>query len=314
MSSPIPSYPKVYNLGHAAIKDLFDGDVVVQEKVDGSQFSFALSGSEADGPFPVMRSKGAPVFPGTADKLFAPAADTVLQLVDKLIPGWVYRGEVISKPKHNTLTYGRVPAGSVILFDVEVSDGTFMSPGELKDEADRLGLEAVPVILELYDGKVPGDRVGVDHIRKLLELESCLGGCLIEGVVIKNHSRFGVDGKFLAGKHVSEAFKETHRKAWKESNPSKADVVEHLIEELRQPARWAKAVQHLRERGELTGTPRDIGPLIKEVQTDISAEEREYISERLLTWALPKVLRGASGGVAEWYKQQLLEAQFEEAS
>lgn len=33
------SYPKVYNFGHRAIVDLMDGPVVVQEKVDGSQFS-----------------------------------------------------------------------------------------------------------------------------------------------------------------------------------------------------------------------------------------------------------------------------------
>jgi ATP-dependent RNA circularization protein (DNA/RNA ligase family) len=307
--SPIPSYPKVYNLGHPALDQLLDGEVVVQEKVDGSQFSFILSAEDGE---TYCRSKGAPLYEGTADKLFAAAVETA-RTADLHI-GWVYRGEVIAKPKHNTLTYGRVPAGNVILFDVEYEEGRFLSPPELRKEAERIGLEAVPVLLEKFNGTVPGDEVTLEHTRKLLELESCLGGALIEGVVIKNHGRWGKDGKFLAGKHVSEAFKETHSKAWKASNPSKQDVVEHLIEELRQPARWAKAVQHLRERGELTGTPRDIGPLIKEVQTDISAEEREYIAERLLGWALPKVLRGASGGVAEWYKQQLLEAQFEEAS
>ena len=32
----LPSYPKVWNLGHPHIENLFDGPVVVQEKVDGS--------------------------------------------------------------------------------------------------------------------------------------------------------------------------------------------------------------------------------------------------------------------------------------
>jgi len=47
------SYPKVYNLGHAAIVHLFDEPVTVEEKVDGSQFSFALIDGELS-----ARSKG----------------------------------------------------------------------------------------------------------------------------------------------------------------------------------------------------------------------------------------------------------------
>jgi len=33
------SYPSIYNLGHRYLGDLLDGPVVVEEKVDGSQFS-----------------------------------------------------------------------------------------------------------------------------------------------------------------------------------------------------------------------------------------------------------------------------------
>jgi hypothetical protein len=36
------SYPKLYAMGHRAIADLLLDDVIVQEKVDGSQFSFGL--------------------------------------------------------------------------------------------------------------------------------------------------------------------------------------------------------------------------------------------------------------------------------
>jgi len=32
------SYPKIYALGHAAIIELLDGEISVEEKVDGSQF------------------------------------------------------------------------------------------------------------------------------------------------------------------------------------------------------------------------------------------------------------------------------------
>ena len=36
------SFPSVYAVGHAALADLFLDDVIVEEKVDGSQFSFGL--------------------------------------------------------------------------------------------------------------------------------------------------------------------------------------------------------------------------------------------------------------------------------
>jgi ATP-dependent RNA circularization protein (DNA/RNA ligase family) len=39
----ILSYPSIYALGHRAIRELFDGPVVVEEKIDGSQFSFGVS-------------------------------------------------------------------------------------------------------------------------------------------------------------------------------------------------------------------------------------------------------------------------------
>ena len=36
------SYPSIFNLGHKAIQNLLTVDVNVEEKVDGSQFSFGL--------------------------------------------------------------------------------------------------------------------------------------------------------------------------------------------------------------------------------------------------------------------------------
>lgn len=33
------SYPSIFNLGHKAVKTLFDTEVLIKEKVDGSQFA-----------------------------------------------------------------------------------------------------------------------------------------------------------------------------------------------------------------------------------------------------------------------------------
>ncbi len=46
-------------------------------------------------------------------------------------------------------------------------------------------------------------------------------------------------------------------------------------------ARWMKAIQHLRDSGELTNTVKDIGPIIKEIQADVKREEYEIIMEQL---------------------------------
>jgi hypothetical protein len=51
------SYPKVYNMGHAAIADLLLDDVLVEEKVDGSQFSFGVFEHPEQGRVLKCRSK-----------------------------------------------------------------------------------------------------------------------------------------------------------------------------------------------------------------------------------------------------------------
>lgn len=42
LSTSWHSYPKSLNVGHKLAEKLFDGPVVIQEKVDGSQFSFGV--------------------------------------------------------------------------------------------------------------------------------------------------------------------------------------------------------------------------------------------------------------------------------
>ena len=149
---------------------------------------------------------------------------------------------------------------------------------------------------------------------ELLDRTSVLGGQKIEGVVIKNYLRFGMDKKILIGKYVSEAFKEVHQASWKASNPGKSDVMDQLITTLRTPARWAKAVQHLRDAGKLEDSPKDIGLLIKETQDDIEKECLDLIRDKLVEWALPKIKRGCVGGLPEWYKEELVKQQFEPTS
>lgn len=290
------SYPSVYALGHKAIEELLLDPVLVEEKIDGSQFSFGRFNGELK-----VRSKNKQMEPDSPEKLFKEAVETV-KLLD-LKDGWTYRGECLQKPKHNALAYDRVPKGNVILFDINTEEESYLPYSEKQNEAERIGLEVVPI---LFSGKVES----AQDVLGFLDRVSILGGQKIEGVVLKNYGRFGADKKALMGKYVSEAFKEVHKHEWGESNPKQGDIVIRIITMLKTPARWNKAIQHLAEKGELDNSPKDIGKLMAECQQDIKKECEDEIKSMLYTWAIGHILRGVTGGLPEWYKAKLLENQF----
>lgn len=316
MSDVLHSYSKVYALGHPTVAELCVEPVLVQEKVDGSQFSFALTcdSTSEDGMgdyYTVkMRSKGAVIFPEAPPKLFSKAVEAVLALAAQLTPGYCYRAEAITSPRHNTLQYDRVPKHYFVVYDIEdLNKGpyNFLTWQQCAKECTRLGVEYL----------LPDD-VGVKivcsgDVAHQMQKPSMLGGAR-EGVVLKNYSRFTPDGKVMMGKYVSEKFKEVHAGAWKAANPQGTDVVEEMIRRLTTDARYHKAIQHLRERGELQGAVQDIGPLIREIQTDVIAEEADRIKRALFEWARPKIERGVVQGFPQWYKDLLVAKQFGEAT
>jgi hypothetical protein len=293
------AYPSLYSLGHRAIQDIFLDPVTVEEKIDGSQFSFGVTRGHLQ-----CRSKRTVLDNEAPEKLFAGAVGTAVSLFNAglLVEGDVYRGEAIQTPKHNTLAYSRVPKGNVILFDIMRGPENYLDHNAKRLEAERLGLEVVPMIFH-------GSVLSAEDIKAFLERESILGGQKIEGVVIKNYVRFGYDKKQLFAKFVSEAFKEIHQGDWKDRSPGPQDILTKLVERYKTPARWEKAVFHLRDDGKLTNTPQDIGPLMKEVQTDILKECKEEIERILFKWAWENLSRRLCGGLPQWYKDRLLATQ-----
>jgi hypothetical protein len=294
MSVEINSYPKVYQLGHREIAGILDDAVVVEEKVDGSQFSFGVYGGQL-----ACRSHRKMLDLDAPESMFNGAVATVKRLAPMLRDGWTYRGEVLSKPKHNTLAYERVPAGNVILFDVMTDRPEwYLERTDKEREAERLGLEIVPV---LYRGKVESPA----QLLAMLDRVSCLGGQRIEGVVVKNNNKFSADGKPMFGKYVSESFREVHRIDYKGRHPNRADVVDSIIAAHSTVARWEKAVQRLAEEGKLKEDPSDIGQLMREVSRDVNAECESTIKQILWDHFRGQILAGVSNGLPEWYKRRL---------
>ncbi len=298
----IPSYPSIFNLGHKALETFFDNPIIVEEKVDGSQFSFGIVDGELS-----ARSKGSDLVIESPEKMFTKGIETVKELEGVLTPGWIYRGEYLQKPKHNTLMYGRVPERNIIIYDIMIGPEAYLGPDEKAAEAARIGLECVPMFA------LP-DVMNVEVLKELCARESVLGGVHMEGVVMKNYFQFGPDKKVLLAKYVREEFKEAHRTAWKAANPNQGDVVDQMIAIYKVEARWRKAVQHLREKGELTDSPKDIGPLMKEIPADILKEHADEIKQELFDLAWPKIVRGVTSGFPQFYKDLLAETMFDPQS
>lgn len=305
----IPSYSSIYNLGHAAISELFKGPVIIQEKIDGSQFSFT---KRTDTGELECRSKGAVINMLAPEKMFAKIVETV-RLLDEmrlLTAGEIYRGEYLAKPRHNVLVYDRTPRGHFMLFDVNDETGShFKSPDQVKGIAEHLGFEVVPT---LFTGMV----TDVTTLRTFLEKESVLGGQKIEGVVIKplNYDLFGRDKKLLMGKFVSEEFKEVHAAEWKQEHGTKSnnEIIQLLAASYATPARWAKALIHLQEKGVIQGAMNDIPALMAEVPIDVLSDSEAEIKQQLWDWAWPQLRRSLTKRMPEWYKDLLAKKQFED--
>lgn len=291
------SYGKIHNLGHAAVSGIQDHLLVVEEKVDGSQFSFG----KIDGVL-FARSKNVALDPDASyDGMFDRALEVVRELADKLTDGYTYRGEYLQKPKHNSLAYSRTPMNHIMIFDIDRGDQDYLDPMEKEIEAERIGLETVPLVMM-------GHVRSYDEFRELIDRESVLGSAKMEGVVLKAYGHYGKDGKTLMAKYVSEAFKETNRQNWKVAKHD--DVKESIAQTCRTERRWEKAVERLRDEGQLTDTPRDIGELMKAVKADVREECEEDIKAALFKWAWPHIERRVAAGLPEWYKDRLAQKQF----
>jgi len=298
MSRTAP-FPKIIHIGDKQIQDLFDDTVEITEKVDGSQFGFGKVNGEL-----FCRSKGREIDMDNPDRMFISGVEYVKTIQDRIPDDFTFYGEYLQKPKHNSLAYDKIPHNHIALFAVNDNgkDKKFLDYDAIKHWAEVLDIDAVPL---LYQGK-SGPEAVLEMVKNKV---SYLGGQNIEGVVVKAYKPWlfmnQIPLNVMAGKYVTEDFKEVHNKSWKAEHTNKGQL-EVAISNYKSEARWNKAIQHLRDAGNLTGTPRDIGALIKEVHKDIAEEEKESIKAALWSIYNDKFMKAATEGFAQWYKEKIM--------
>lgn len=297
------AFPKIFAIGTDYISSIFEGNVEITEKVDGSQFVFGNIKGEL-----FVRSKGKQMVLEAPEKMFRVAVDYALKVQDKIPDNTVFYCEYLQVPHHNVLNYERTPKNNLVLFAVSDEYDNFENNyKEIKKYAKLLDIDIVPL---LYEGEIKK----TDELLKMLETDSYLGGQKVEGIVVKNYDKpFLLGGQpipLMAGKFVSEKFKEVHKSTGGREHTGKGRW-ETFKDTYATEARWNKAIQHLKEKGELTNTPKDIGKLIIEIQKDIGEEEKETIKKFLWKEFGKELLRRSGRGFPEYYKEKLMKDGFD---
>ena len=291
----LPSYPKVLTLGSTYTENALIGEVILQEKIDGSQFRW---GWNADGSFHVC-SKNQKVHV-EAPGMFKEGVEHLLKLENAMVgcPNTVFFGEYLQKPKHNTLKYEKTPINHIVLFDA-MANGKWLTRKALQQWVIPWDIDLIP---EFAVGKMT-----IEDLMKFLETDSYLGNEKVEGVVIKNYGQLiEVNGVIrpLFTKYVNQEYRERHQK-----NPaqrSKRLTIQDWLGSWKNENRWLKALQHLTEAQTIVNEPKDIGALIKEVIRDLDEEETENIKNYLYDTYIRDIRNIATRGIPSWYKELLL--------
>lgn len=295
----LSGYSKIHQIYHRDTARMMGEMVVVQEKVDGSQISFGAK----DGVLSI-RSKKQDISQHETNT-FTLAVEN-LKAVHAGLPlpdNYVFRGEYLSKPKHNVLDYDSVPAWNIIIYDIECFDGSedYLEVEAVQEIAEKQGFQTVPTLWTgLYEDLTQ------EVINELMKTKSILGGQLIEGIVIKCYSRMNSNDKTLMCKYVRPDYKEMH--TGKKQN--KLGIIDEIGGRLACKARFEKAVQHARDDGQLLDDVCDIGVLMRYLNKDFE-EHTDEIKNMLYANMRKSIIRVANRGFASWYKEKLTRAAME---
>jgi len=281
----INRFPHIARLGSRESEGVFDSDVQITEKIDGSTFAFGKLHGKVR-----MRTNSQEIQLGQHPEMFRNAVMVVQELKDRLPEDVIFYGEYLRKNRHNALTYGRIPKNHIMIFGILANGEWITDYNKMAAYAESFGFESVPL---LFQGKVTSFK----DIEPLLEGESILGGRM-EGVVIKNFAQTMhykdkeqlqfikfVNDSFKEVRHISKDAKQIGRLGETLQTKSNLDGLQLDLDILTQAfvtdARCHKTIQHLHEDGKLKLDYCDFPVLMKELASDFISEEKLSCIEEL---------------------------------
>lgn len=231
-----PKYPKIKRLGHKETKGIWDGTVVVEEKIDGANFRFMYD-PELGLRWGTRNVDYTTVNPRDWPKRFEKQYEWVQEQAEAVakFPGYVFYAEAII-PHSIQYDWKKFPA-PLIGFDVyDVENNEWIPYPENRELFKRIGLPFVPVV-DVLKGKP-----SLEKFEELVPKSQFYDG-IAEGVVLKNYDN-GVFAKIL-----SEKFVEVNRSIFGKSKKEIKDETEKWFEYLFSPRRIEKTIERLVDEG-----------------------------------------------------------------
>jgi len=279
MDAKLLSFPKVRRIDKPVVKHILNDEVVVTEKLDGSQFRILLTRDGFD-----VGSKNVDGI-DNVDSMFSlgvkRAEEVWRRFVDSGLPdeygNMVIYTEYLSKEKHNTLSYSKIPVNNLYLFGMYLlNHENEAGIDDMNYIAKKLDIDAPNVI---FTGKLT-----LDELQELIKQESYFGGTLMEGAVIINYNQYALAPYDelrwrLRAKMVREDFKELNHKEWKEK---KKDISKKFLDGFVTYPRLIKVLHKLEEEGKLVNEMVDLPLIFEEYWRDLLEEESDTLAELLV--------------------------------
>lgn len=293
--SKLVKYPKIRELGHSENAGiLHQGDeMVVEEKLDGSNFRFCLTKDGIEfGSRTQLIAKG-DLLVGENSKMFFPAINYVNKNVNhsELVDGYIYFGECCIP---HTIQYDWNKIPPLVGFDIfDLDTGFFLSYEEKVNHFKTIGVICVPLVVKGAWGEL--------NEKDLKVPPSEYYNGIAEGIVIKNYA------KQLFAKIRTDEFKEKNKEVF--GGGPKVDrkqlASEYFIKRYCTNARIEKCIHKLVDDGnELDMAMMPL--LYKIVYKDIWEEEWEEIIFSGTELNLPEIIKMIASRCAGVLKQVIM--------
>jgi hypothetical protein len=252
----LTKYQHVERLGHDDALGLLDGTVVVQEKLDGANFTVAKHPTRGI----IMASRNNVIsVGGTPSTGFNGAIDYVLNHpgfndIFSMHPDWVLRGEWLVR---HSINYAKEFMGKFYCFDVQDGNGAYIPVETYAPYLNAAQILMVPVLATI-------DKPTHDQLVEYTKGGGYFGAEQKEGIVVKRYDFVNKYGRVTWGKLVAADFKEANKI---HMGAAKHDPIEIKFAALIKDEDILKVIHKLKdEKGETS--VRDMAQVIGRVWND----------------------------------------------